>query len=78
MAFSEYLNFMVAKVEIICLDNHSNDAPSNLVSNINLHDLARMNLQLPLPQWGASNIYLLVLFSWKVNIAENPIAAMGL
>ena len=40
--------------------------------------LARTHLQLPLRQWGASNIYLLVLSSWKVNIAENPIAVMGL
>jgi hypothetical protein len=29
-------------------------------------------------QWGAGNVYLLVLSSWKVNIAENPIAVMGL
>ena len=29
-------------------------------------------------QWGAGNAYLLVLSSWKVNIAENPIAVMGL
>ena len=35
-------------------------------------------LQLPLRQWGASNVYLLVLSSWKVNIAENPIAITGL
>ena len=35
-------------------------------------------LQLPLRQWGAGNVYLLVLSSWKVNIAENPIAIMGL
>ena len=39
---------------------------------------ARTYLQLPLQQWGASNVYLLVLSSWKVNIAENPIAVMGL
>ena len=39
---------------------------------------ARMYLQLQLRQWGASNVYLLVLSSWKVNIAENPIAIMGL
>ena len=31
---------------------------------------ARTNLQLPLRQWGARNVYLLVLSSWKVNIAE--------
>ena len=35
-------------------------------------------LQLPLRQWGAGNVYLLVLSSWKVNIAENSIAVMGL
>ena len=35
---------------------------------------AQTYLQLPLRQWGASNVYLLVLSSWKVNIAENPIA----
>ena len=27
---------------------------------------------------GADNVYLLVSSSWKVNIAENPIAVMGL
>ena len=33
----------------------------------------------PLSQWGAGNVYLLVMSSWKVNIAENPIAVvMGL
>ena len=37
-----------------------------------------MYLQLPLRQWGAGNVYLLGLSSWKVNIAENPIAVMGL
>ena len=40
--------------------------------------LAQTYLQLPLQQWGASNVYLLVLSSEKVNIAENPIAVMGL
>ena len=39
---------------------------------------ARTYLQLPLRQWGAYNVYLFVLSSWKVNIAENPIAVMGL
>ena len=33
--------------------------------------LARTYLQLPLRQWGAGNVYLLVLSSWKVNIAKN-------
>ena len=40
--------------------------------------IARTYLQLPLRQWGASNVYISVLSSWKVNIAENPIAVMGL
>ena len=40
--------------------------------------IARTYLQLPLRQWGAGNVYLLVLSSWKVNIAENPIAVIGL
>ena len=35
-------------------------------------------LQLPLRKSGAGNAYLLVLSNWKVNIAENPIAVMGL
>ena len=39
---------------------------------------ARKYLQLQLRQWGAGNVYLLVLFSWKVNIAENSIDVMGL
>ena len=39
---------------------------------------ARTYLQIPLWQWGAGNVYLLVLSSWKVNVAENPIAVMGL
>ena len=40
--------------------------------------MAQTYLQLPLQQWGASNVYLLVLSSWKVNIGETPIAEMGL
>jgi hypothetical protein len=35
-------------------------------------------IEFQLGQWGAGNVYLLVLSSWKVNIAENPIAIMGL
>ena len=31
-----------------------------------------------LRQWGAGNVYLLVMSSWQVNFAENPIAVMGL
>ena len=41
-------------------------------------DNTRTYVQLPLRQWGASNVYLLVLSSWKVNITKNPIAVMGL
>ena len=29
-------------------------------------------------KWGAGNVYHLVLSSLKVDIAENPIAVMGL
>ena len=36
-----------------------------------------MYLQLPLWQSGAGDVYLLVLSSWKINIAENPIAIIG-
>ena len=32
-----------------------------------------MYLQFSLWQWGAGNVHLLVLFSWKVNIAQNLI-----
>ena len=39
---------------------------------------ARTYLQLPLRQWGAGNVYLLVLSIWKVNIPENPIAIIAL
>ena len=39
---------------------------------------AQMYLQLLLRQWGADSDYLLVLTSWKVNIAKKPIAVMGL
>ena len=43
-----------------------------------LVDHARTYLQLPLQQWGAGNVYLSVLSSWKVNIVKKPIAVMGL
>ena len=39
--------------------------------------IAQTYPQLLLRQWGAGNVYLLVLSSWKVNIVENPIAVMG-
>ena len=47
------------------------------VNHIPIH-IAWTYLQLPLWQCGAGNVYLLVFSSWKVNIAENPIAVMGL
>ena len=50
----------------------------NLHRRFEWHYIAQTYLQLPLRQWGAGNVYLLVLSSWKVNIAENPIAVMGL
>ena len=40
--------------------------------------IAQTYLQLPLRQWGAGNVYLLVLSTWKENIAENLIAILGL
>ena len=43
-----------------------------------LIDRAQTYLQLPLQQWGAGNVYLLVLSSWKVSITENPSVVMGL
>ena len=35
-------------------------------------------LQLLSHLWDAGNVYLFVLSSWKLNIAENPIVVMGL
>ena len=32
----------------------------------------------PVMHWGVGNVYLLVLSSWIVNIAKNPIAVTGL
>ena len=61
--------------------------PSNFGYNTNknltgsadlLFDPAQTYLQLPLRQWGASNVYILELLSWKVSIFENPIAVMEL
>ena len=40
--------------------------------------MAQTYLQLPLRQWGAGEVYLLVLSSYKVNIAKKPIDVMGL
>ena len=47
--------------------------------NVEVSDQAWINVSTtPLWQWGAGNVYLLVLSNWKVNIAENLIAVMGL
>ena len=59
------------KLENIFLDLH-------ILPIIFKDAFAQTYLQLPLWQWGAGNVYLLVLSSWMVNIAENPIAVMGL
>ena len=45
---------------------------------IDIKYCARTFLQIPLRQWGAGNVYLLVLSSWKVNIVKKPIAVMGM
>jgi hypothetical protein len=37
-----------------------------------------MYLHLSLRPWGAGNVYLLALSSWKVKIAKKNIAIMGL
>ena len=51
------------KVEIIC--------PTAFLADYIVQKYsARTYLQLPFQQWGAGNVYLLVLSSWKVNIAE--------
>ena len=44
---------------------------------IDIKYCARMFLQIPLRQWGVGNVYLLVLSGWKIIIAQNPIAKMG-
>ena len=41
-------------------------------------NMARTYLQLPLRQWGTGNVYLLVLSSWKVNIAKKPTLLLNL
>ena len=50
----------------------------NILGESVIFEYAWTYLQFPLRQWGAGNVYLSVLSSWKVNIAENPIAVMGL
>ena len=42
-----------------------------------LQVIAWRYLQLPLWQWGAGNVYLLVLSSWKVNIAKKTSGVMA-
>ena len=71
--YSEMLSQMISFNHFSCHLRCFSQLQIELEGNI-----ARMYLQLPLQQWGAGNVYLLVLSSWKVNIAENPIAVMGL
>ena len=44
-----------------------------LFLKVTIKHSTRVYLQLPLQQWGAGNVCLLVLSSWKVNIAETPL-----
>ena len=57
---------------------NSNSLFNDIKAINDLTHKARTYLQLPLQQWSAGNVYLLVLSSWEVNIAKNPIAVMGL
>ncbi len=72
--FSQYSLFQVVSSKHIAQLQAINSSSMGIFNIV----LARTYLQLPLRQWGAGNVYLLVLSSWKVNIAENPIAVMGL
>ena len=69
--------YHVTPVDFLLTPNPSS-CPRSYWMPLKLGYQARTYLQLPLRQWGAGNVYLLVLSSWKVNIAENPIAVMGL
>ena len=47
--------------------------------NVEVSDQAWINVSTtPLWQWGAGNVYLLVLSNWKENIVKNPIAIKAL
>ena len=68
-----FLKLGILKVQVVAC------WPIKMASGLaHFSDIAKMYLQLPLQQWGADNVYLLVLFIWKVNIIENPISVMGL
>ena len=73
-------NYSDQKVESICMNQkypNANSGSELLKSSLKrLFAIGRIYLQLPLRQWGADNVYLLVLSSWKVNIAKNPIAVL--
>ena len=73
-------NFKICVYFFSCIlpDYMADDIIKDFWKNNHFENMARTYLQLPLRQWGAGNVYLLVLSSWKVNIAENPIAVMGL
>ena len=62
---------------MICISIYTYQFYAQILARRKPH-IVQMYLQLPLRQWSAGNVYLLVLSSWKVNIAENPIAVMGL
>ena len=50
---------------------------TDFLSTFMLLMVVQTYLQLPLRQWDASNVYLLVLSSWKLNFAENHIAKLS-
>ena len=69
---------IVCKQEVFVSSWNKEKNVIKTVFYVRLTDIAWTYLQLQLRQWGVGNVYLLVLFSWKVNIAENPIDVMGL
>ena len=54
------------------------DKSCDLSHNSRILDQMKTTLPERIYNWGAGNVYLLVLSSCKVNVAENPIAVMGL
>ena len=65
------------KSTLFCIENFEENIDMSRIHLAVLVLHAQTYLQLPLWQWGASSNYLLVFSSWKLNIAENPIAVMG-
>ena len=69
------------KAKVILIDVNKNLLKNSITKHKKTKKqnvIAQTYLQLPLRQWSAGIVYLLVLSSWKVNIAENPIAEWGL